>query len=243
MKINNEIKIGVMVFIALSILAAMTIKVSSFNLKKEGYYLRSVFNNIDGVNLNSPVMLNGYEVGIVDDILIVDREGITKIELLLWIDSKARLRKGATAYVKNLGFMGEKYIGLVSSDQKSSYLEDNAMILGEDPPNFDELINQGKDIASEIKEVVSNLNERLTTNSKTVDDILTNTNITMKSMSSVIDNIDGILDKNKGEIDSLISNMNALSVNLEELSYDLKLHPWKILYKSKGNKRSLGKEE
>jgi len=94
MKINNETKIGIMVSLLFILLAIITIRTGKFKLSDNGYLVKVHFQNVDGVNLNSPVMFNGFEVGIVEDVSISEGELDTKIELLLWVRDTARLREG-----------------------------------------------------------------------------------------------------------------------------------------------------
>jgi len=75
---------------------------------KKGQTVKVQFQNIDGVNLNSPVMINGYEMGLVKGIAIKEEGDETKMELILWLKEDIKLRKDTKAVIKNLGFMGEK---------------------------------------------------------------------------------------------------------------------------------------
>jgi len=238
MKMNNETKIGLMVSLLIILLAILTIKTGKFNLAKNGYLVKVHFQNINGVNLNSPVMFNGFEVGIVEDVNINEGELDTKIELLLWINNTARLRTGAKAYIKNLGFMGEKYVGLTSGNVGGAYLAPGSVIIGQEPPNFEKLLSDGQEIATRLKSIVQNIDERLTVNKDTVDETLANLNSTMKDLASLIKNANERLGVNGKKIDDTVANMHDLSVNLEELSYDLKLNPWKIMYRGKDKKKS-----
>ena len=236
MKMTNETKIGIMVFLVMILLAVLTVKTGKFNLTTKGYTVKASFDNVDGVNLNSPVMFNGFEVGVVEDIEIKDMDGKTKMELLLWVNEKAKLRVGSKAYIKNLGFMGEKYIGLTSGDEGGAYLAPGSVIAGQEPPDFEHLLSQGQEIAQRLKSITVNIDERLETNRETLDETLLNLNLTMKDLASIVENINQRLSVNDKKIDDTVSNLHALSVNLEELSYDLKLNPWKIMYRGKSKK-------
>lgn len=233
MKINNETKIGIMVCVVLVMLAVITVKTGNFSLAQRGYEIKAHFKNVDGVNLNSPVMYNGFEVGIVENVEIKEAADETTMELTLSIDEEAKLRSGAKAYIKNLGFMGEKYVGLTSGDKGGEYLGPGSVIVGQEPPDFERLIDEGQEIAEHIKSIVTNIDERLKINKDALDETMLNLNLTMKDLSSLVDNLDERLSTNKDKIDSTVTNLHDLSVNLEELSYDLKLNPWKILYRSK----------
>lgn len=238
MKMNNETKIGLMVSALIILLAIVTIKAGKFNLSNDGYIVKVHFSNVDGVNLNSPVMFNGFEVGIVKDVTINEGDLETKIELTLWIKDTARLRQGAKAYVKNLGFMGEKYVGLTSGDVGGAYLAPGSLIIGQEPPNFEKLLSDGQEIATRLNSIAKNIDERLTVNKDTVDETLANLNSTMKDLASLIKNANERVGVNGKKIDDTVTNLHDLSVNLEELSYDLKLNPWKIMYRGKDKKRS-----
>ncbi len=242
MKMTNEKKIGIMVFTVIVLLAVLTIKTGNFNLSTKGYTVKALFKNIDGANLNSPVMFNGFEVGIVDDIQIKDDDGEIKMELLLWVSDKVKLRVGSQAYVKNLGFMGEKFIGLTSGNKGEAYLAPGSVIIGQEPPNFEKLLSEGQEIAKRLKSISVNIDERLETNREALDETLFNLNLTMKDLASITNNVNERLSKNDEKIDDTITNLHTLSVNLEELSYDLKLNPWKIMYRGKGKKGKSSKE-
>ena len=231
MKLNNETKIGIMVAAVLVILAFFTLRSGNFNLSQGGYNLKVQFNDINGVNLNSPVMFNGLEVGIVEDIAIKDVDNKTRIELTLWIGDKARVREGSKAYVKNLGLMGEKYVGLTSGDVQGEFLPSGALIIGEDPPSFEQLVAKGHGIAVEMEGITKNLNERLELNKENIDKILSQLNSLTDHLSSLTQSADERLRNNEEHIDQIIGNLNETSVNIKELTQDLKINPWKLLHK------------
>lgn len=236
MKINNETKIGLMVTMTLVLLAILTIRTGKFNFSIDGYVIKAHFKNIDGVNLNSPVMFNGFEVGVVEDIVIKEDEDDIKIEVTLWINQEARLREGSKAYVKNLGFMGEKYIGLTSGNRGGVYLAPGSIIQGQEPPDFERLMADGQEIAKRLKSISVKVDERLEINKEKMDETLTNLNVVMKDLAMFVRNANERLSTNKKKIDDTVTNLHDLSINLEELSYDLKINPWKIMYRGKGRR-------
>ena len=83
MKINNETKIGVLVVFVLVGLAALTWEAGDFDFSPDGYEMKVHFLNIDGVALNSPVMLNGFEVGRVTDIKILYEEETDRLPFII----------------------------------------------------------------------------------------------------------------------------------------------------------------
>ena len=238
MKMNNETKIGVMTSVVIAILVILTVKTGNFNLSRSGHLVKVYFQNVDGVNLNSPVMFNGFEVGIVEDVTIHESAEDTKMEITLWIDDAARLREGTKAYIKNLGFMGEKYVGLISGGSGGAYLAPGSVIVGQEPPDFEKLMSEGQEITSRLKSISQNVDERLKVNKDAVDETLSNLNSMMKDLSALVANMNARMSANETKIDATVTNLHDLSVNLEELSYDLKLNPWKIMYRGKEKKKN-----
>lgn len=235
MKLNNETKIGILVFFTLVILGALTWKAGDYKIIQKGYEVKIQFTDIDGIELNSPVTLNGFEVGRVKDIKILYGDH-SKVELALWIQGDVKIKSTVKGRIKNLGFMGEKYVGLSTPDGPAEDLTPKAVIMGQEPAGFEDLMADGKDIAKNIKEISEQVNERLRVNSKSIDEIFANTNTTMKNTASLSANLNERLEVNKLALDETVKYLNSASKNLEEMSFDLKTNPWKLLYKPKTKK-------
>lgn len=211
MKLNNETKVGLMVVVCLVVLAAITFRAGNFNLKNDGYQIKVVFADIDGIKLNSPVMFNGLEVGIVEGIRIQEDPAQTHMVLTLKIAHEVRLHEGATALIKNLGFMGEKYIALNAGDSRLKVYGDGALLQGQSPVDFNQILTSGQELLGHLNGITTNVDERLKKNAQNIDDMLTNFNTMSK-------------------------NLEGASSNLNEMSVDLKSHPWKLLFKGSAHK-------
>lgn len=181
MKFTNEMKIGILVVAVLAALLMLTYKVGDFNFSQKGYELKVHFKTIDGVELNAPVRLNGLEVGSVKNIKILyDPE--TMMELTIWLDEVAKLHAGAEAYVKNMGLLGEKYIGLTAGDPAQPFLMAGNLIVGTEPIDLEHLLAKGDVIADNLKDITTNVNERLRVNSTAIDDMIANLNNTSQNL-------------------------------------------------------------
>src|SRR5262245_50631365 len=117
MKISNEAKIGGLVVIAIAMMAALTIKAGDFHFVETGYAIKVRFHQIDGLERSAPVRFNGLEAGQVSDIQVLYDEEGTQMELSLMLKENIKIRQGAKAFVKNMGLLGEKYVGLSDGDK------------------------------------------------------------------------------------------------------------------------------
>lgn len=233
MKMSNEVKVGIMVTIVLAGLVFLTFRVGNFNFGQEGYSVTVLFRNIEGLAKEAPVRLSGLEVGRVSDLQLVYDKDETRIELTLWLRDDAKLREGAKAFVKTMGFLGDKYLGLTPGDPHAPFLKPGAVIMGQEPVDLEELMAEGKEIAQNIKEISENINERMRINAASIDKIIANVNDATANIASLSGNIDERLRVNQGHIDALIAHLSAAGKNLEEMSEDLKMNPWKLLYREK----------
>jgi ABC-type transporter Mla subunit MlaD len=163
-----------------------------------------IFNDIAGLEKKAPVMLNGLEVGKVDDINITYDNAGTSITLKLWLDDKAKVREDAIVSIKTLGLMGEKFIQISSAGDKG-FIAPGATLSGKPYMDIDALLEQAqimtRDISTQVNKLVANLN--------------------------------GTVEDNKGNVSQIIKNLEVTSKNFEEFSDDIKRHPWKLLIKTK----------
>jgi|GEM_PF-209223 len=235
--LTNEAKIGIMVAAVVTALGLLTVKTGDFKFRPQGYELKAYFYNIDGVDKNAPVRLNGMEVGLVKDMKILYGED-TKMELTLWMNEDKKVHEGSKAYVKNMGLFGEKYVGLTIGDSSKGYLAPGSIIMGEEPADFERIMADGQTIATNLKVISKEIRDHLELNREGIDELLANLRVTSKHIASITSNVDERLAVNKHLIDDIVSNINSATRNFDEMSQDLKLNPWKLMYKEKTKKPS-----
>ncbi len=213
-KFSNEFRVGVLIVLCIVGLVFITIKTGKFHFKNKGYNIFVVFDDISGLELKAPVMLNGFEVGKVEEIIPVyqnkDDSDSTHIFLKLWINNQAKIRSNARVSIKTLGLMGEKYIQIASYKGKD-FIADNSTLYGEGMVDMDQLMREALNISKKIEELIS-------------------------EVKSLTGSINDTVDNNQNAINNIIKNLEYTSKNFEEFSADLKIHPWKLLHKTKDQK-------
>jgi phospholipid/cholesterol/gamma-HCH transport system substrate-binding protein len=235
MKFSNEAKIGILVVAVLAVLFTITVRSSDFHFSERGYELKAHFLNIDGVDKNAPVRLNGLEVGLVKDIKVLYGPQTT-MELTLLIHDGVKIHEGVRASVKNLGLFGEKFIGLSLGDSTKEFIKPGTIIVGDEAANLDKIMADGEVIAANLKEISIQINERLKINSESIDDIIASLRVASSHIASISENVDERLTLNKHLIDDTIVNIHSATRNFDEMSSDLKLNPWKLMYREKVKK-------
>jgi len=172
-KYTNEFKVGVFVLICILGFFYISAKTGKVNIgAKKGYFIYVTFNEISGLDVQAPVMLNGMEIGRVDSIDILDQDGTTKIKLKLWLSEDAKVRSNPTVSIKTLGLMGEKYIQ-ITSNQGDGFIEAGASLEGNPYVDIDVLFANVNTLTDEIRKLSTNLNYTVESNQDKISSTIT----------------------------------------------------------------------
>lgn len=109
--LNNEVKIGIAVVFAIAMLYFGINFLKGINIFTPNTTLYVQYNSVDGIVKTSHVLINGYQVGHVSDI-VFDYSKEAPITLELTVDRKLVVPKGTIAEVYETGLLGDKAIRL-----------------------------------------------------------------------------------------------------------------------------------
>lgn len=137
--------------------------------------------------------------------------------------------------IKTLGFMGEKYVH-ISSGSSPEFASAGAMLKGKTPSDMDKIMVEAEHLAFQVTEVAKaaqslalNINTTVSENREILNKLLANS-------SEVTGRVNLTLKENEDSLNLLLTSLGNAAKNFEEFSADLKLHPWKLLVKTKSNK-------
>lgn len=203
MKITNELKIGIIVMLAVMVGIIFWVKTTDFNARP--YKLTTAFNYAEGVKQDSIVKLSGIDVGRVTSIKFV-YEPETKVELVMTLDRIAKVREDSLAFISTSGLIGDAYIGITAGSPDKPFIKDGGKITSEDPIEMRKLM-------------------------KKADAIAENLDKTLIEIKGLAGNLNGVVTDNKTKIDNIAGNLEQTSLNFKEFSEDIKRNPWKLLMK------------
>ena len=112
MKITKEAKVGILAILSLAILFVgfKFLKGIDFLDPANTYYV--VYDNIDGLTASNPVEINGYRVGRVGEIKLLQDGTKTRMLVSLEINDELEIYEGSEAMLKDSDFLGSKAIEL-----------------------------------------------------------------------------------------------------------------------------------
>jgi len=203
MKISNELKTGVVVAAAIAVAAVFYIKTTDFS--GGVYRIKTYFNYAEGVKPNSIVKLSGIDVGRVESISF-NYTPDTKVEIVMAIDKKAKVREDSITYISQSGLIGDAYIGITAGSSDKQFVKDGSLLINEEPVEMRKLMRRADAIAENLDK-------------------------TLGEVKSLAANVNGVVSDNAVKIAGIVANLEETSVNFKDFSGDIKQHPWKLLSK------------
>ncbi|MCX5679975.1 MAG: MlaD family protein [Candidatus Omnitrophica bacterium] len=186
MAISNEMKTEKI--IVAGILVAVFFWAKTTDLSAKPYKVKTYFNYADGVKKDSIVKLSGVEVGRVENVSLVYTPE-TKIELVLSIDKKAKIREDAVAFISTSGMIGDAYIGIAQGSTEKEFIKEGGQMASEDPIEMRKLTKKADAIADNLDKTLAQVKSLVADNKAKVDGIAANleaTSVNFKEFSEDI---------------------------------------------------------
>lgn len=187
--------------------------------KSEKYLVK--YNNVDGLVKSNAVMLNGLQVGKVENISILAEEG-NKLLVTLKIDGPVDITEGSHAILADNGFLGGKNVVLKLGNSKKT-LESGAFLIGDAEIGISTLIKEKTlPLLSNVDSLIYKFRElsaKFDSTGLYLNKLLVNSN---KTINTVGNGLNGIMVDNRNNIKVITGNLNTLSANLIETEKALK---------------------
>ncbi|MBD0255731.1 MAG: MCE family protein, partial [Cytophagales bacterium] len=209
MKVSKEVKVGLLALISgvILYLGFNFLKGSDFFSPNNNYYV--VYDNIGGLTESNTVMLNGFAVGRVKKIELMQNQG-NKLRVTLDINKDVVLTDSTAAVLASSSVLGGKAISLTIGNG-NRVLQDEDTLIAATEKNLSEMIN-----------------EKITPITENVDSALVNLNILIKKFQAMSGNIDATLvnlratsstlnstlAQNQRAIQGIANNLNTLSASM-----------------------------
>lgn len=156
-----SVKVGLMVVIAIILLALLLTNAGNWPWATSGNDITFQFQAVNGLYIGAGVYLSGVSIGKVTNIILNPETNSVEIKARIK-NAFEWLRKGCDARISMSGFVGETYIALNNGDIGNPPLQPSDLpIIGIDPVNPLELLEQTSSGLSKAIELTSAANEIL----------------------------------------------------------------------------------
>ncbi len=158
----KEVKTGMMVFLAL-VLFMVTVLTLGHLGDRVSYIIP--FPQVVGLTVDSPVQLNGVQVGRVDKIAFPEDVQDDRIFVRITLDASVRNRINAStmADISSLGVLGDKYISLETTDYSLPPLPEEGTIQVKPALDVGAMLEQGSSILTDLAELTHSINRLVET--------------------------------------------------------------------------------
>ncbi|MDP3041597.1 MAG: MlaD family protein [Candidatus Omnitrophota bacterium] len=161
-KTKLELKVGIFVFIGLTILVIFILSIGGFKTWSSGYRINLNFNFVNGVKIGAPVRFAGLDVGEVKKIGLqfIPQENRSIVRLEAWVRDIVRVPADSTVWVNTLGLLGEKYVEIIPGKDYANFLKDNQSLIGIDPLPIHEIFNRAESILRNLDDGIMKIRDK-----------------------------------------------------------------------------------
>lgn len=211
MKISKEFKVGLLAIVSMTILYFGFNFLKGIDLFKETNSYYALYENIDGLTVSNPVIINGLSVGRVSNIEILqNKNNLVAVEAS--IESKIQLTDGTVARLVNTDFLGSKAIELILASSGNGLYIDGDTLKSEVDAGITEFLKQSAGpVADNVGTTISRINAILESFQGNSEKI----NATLESIQGIAASLDRKLPVMQ---DKLIDLLDSLNKNSQELS-------------------------
>ncbi len=161
--IGNETRVGIFIIGAITVFFYLSLSIGEFRIDRHQYHeYKTYFDDTGGLDVKASVKIAGVPVGWVDKIYLLEGG---KAEVAMRVNRNNRLSRNAYAMITQEGLIGNKSIEIDPGDPSLGYLSPGSTLSmhGRSPTSINDLLDQFKDIAGHIKEVVSSFENTFAT--------------------------------------------------------------------------------
>jgi ABC-type transporter Mla subunit MlaD len=225
-KSRLETKVGLFVFIGLTLLATLLIQFSKgTSLFRGTYTLRLHAENVGGLKQRASVLLAGVQVGSVSGIeLAPDGKSVT---ILLRIYRNYKIYSDARFVIQQSGFLGDQYVAIIPTANKAPLLQDGGEVECEAPFNLQEVARSASGFVQRIDDTAKKLDaavgdvRRLVLNEETLTNFsaaIANLHDFTEQATNTVAGLNALIATNGTQINLAVSNVVFFSQDLIGLS-------------------------
>lgn len=157
---SQRIKIGLFTLIGLLILIAVIFFIGNQkNLFSSSIHISGNFNNVNGLQAGNNVRLAGINIGVVDDIAIMNDTSV-KVTVMIKDDVKKFIKKDARLSIGSDGLMGDKLIVVMPGGANTTEtVNDGDQIGAVNPMDMDKIMGRLTRMAGSTESLIDNLSQ------------------------------------------------------------------------------------
>lgn len=205
---NPQARLGAFVLLTLILLGFATQKIGDISLfKQESHLVEAEFDDLMGLDVQSPVRMAGVKIGVVQDIFLRNNKAIVTIAL----NPDVRLPASTRASIIGRGLVGEKNLALTAKDGDTEWLPEGAVIPSDPAGDINTFISKASGITDDIKKLTDSLTGELDGKDKgheSFQNVIANINSAAQELTLMVQ-------ENRSQIRDVTASLQRLLHRLE----------------------------
>lgn len=228
-------KLGLFIFIGTVLLVLSIFLVGSKDaLFSDNIYIKSYFDNVEGLRTGAAVRLNGLNVGSVSDVRLMEMNQY-RVEVTMRInkDVKQFIRLDSEASIETEGIIGSKIVVITPGSKENATIDDGGVIMSQAAVNMNQIISETQDImlymkelTKEFAEVLEKVNKGEGTIGKLVNDdklyfetvnIVKSADTSLHTMVDRLERMSGFIIGLGSSVEEIVGNVDSAAIDLRDL--------------------------
>jgi len=228
LKISREIKTGIIVIGGILLFVMGFSYLKSTPLFEDGRTMYAVYENVGGLQVGTPVTINGFVVGKVNAIKFRDQGG--NLAVTFSVRNDFGFSKNSPAELYDTGIIGGKGIQIKPVFDGAPTAKSGDTLPARSQPGLTELLQtqlsplqrKVEDAFTNADTLLQNVNQVLDSKAKKdLRETLAGLNKTVASFQKSADALNRILNNNEGKLGNSLENFEKLTANFATLSDSL----------------------
>tara|TARA_B100001059_G_C17770245_1_gene547978 strand:- start:1 stop:933 length:933 start_codon:yes stop_codon:yes gene_type:complete len=227
LKINNEVKTGILVLlgIGLFIFGFSYLKSNDIFVTDRTFY--AVYSDVEGVVNGTPVTVNGLPVGSIQKISFHNGN---KLLVKFRVENDIEFSINSLAQIYETGLIGGKALAIIPSNDKSRKAVSSDTLKSSIAPGLTDLVNKKiTNLQVKIESMVMSADSVLFKINRVFDDStranlrnsVSDFNYTIAELKETSSAINDIVKSNKSRVDLTIGNVSKISKDLSNITSSL----------------------
>lgn len=222
MALKKEVKTGIVVVAALSMLLYGFNYLKGINIFSHSKTIYGVYTDVAGLVPSNPVVVNGYHVGQVKDIEMEPNASGKIIVTMQISDPRVKIPDNSIAKIISADFLGSKAVQIILGNG-STYIKGGDTLTSQVETSLKEQVNeQVLPLKRKAEELIGSIDSTLgivqgifTKNIRNdLSESIVSIRNSLKHFESTSENIDDLMKSEKDRITAILDNVEKISGNL-----------------------------
>jgi len=155
----SQLRVGITVVVAaLALMVVIFLMSSTTGLFTHKIFLKTYFDNAEGLRPGAPVRLQGVDVGNVTHIGVVSDHPLTPVEVVMKVNTRyPMLKRDSTAQLSTAGVLGETFVDINSSKARQGPAQNGDVLPAQSQPDLQDVIRASQSSLQNVDVLVRRL--------------------------------------------------------------------------------------